>query len=58
MQREDGTNVNQWHWKEKDCMAWTKGRLGELFSSLPLVEGAANAHTTGLESVTGMQRCT
>lgn len=34
-------------------MAWTKGRLGELFSGLTLVEGPAKAHTTGLESVTG-----
>jgi hypothetical protein len=53
LQREDGTNVNQWHWKEKDCMAWSKNHLGELFSGLTLVEGPAKVHTTGLESVTG-----
>lgn len=56
MQREDGTNVNQWHWKEKDCMKWTKARLGELFSSLSLVQGPATVSTTGLESVTGGPR--
>lgn len=53
MQREDGTNVNQWHWTEKDCMQWSKARLGELFSNLQLVDSTVKAHTTGLESVTG-----
>jgi hypothetical protein len=56
LQREDGTNVNQWHWKEKDCMKWTKARLGELFNSLSLVQGPATVSTAGLESVTGGTR--
>lgn len=35
-------------------MNWTKARLGELFSSLSLVQGPATVSTTGLESVTGV----
>lgn len=38
---------------QKDCMAWSKARLAELFANMPLVTGSAEAHTTGLESVTG-----
>lgn len=38
-------------------MNWTKGRLGELFSSLTLVDGAVKAQTKGLESVTGQLLC-
>jgi len=34
-------------------MAWSKARLAELFANMPLVTGSAEAHTTGLESVSG-----
>ncbi|KAG2430979.1 hypothetical protein HYH02_013512 [Chlamydomonas schloesseri] len=30
--RDDGKNVNGWHWEEKDRKEWTKARLAELFS--------------------------
>lgn len=53
VQREDGTNVNQWHWKEKDCMTWSRSRLGELFSNLTLVSGSSSVHTTGIKAVEG-----
>eukprot|EP00878_Enallax_costatus_P000854 GHUV01000980.1.p1 GENE.GHUV01000980.1~~GHUV01000980.1.p1 ORF type:complete len:343 (+),score=79.37 GHUV01000980.1:185-1213(+) len=51
--REDGTNVNQWHWSEKDCSEWTKQRLTELLSNITLLSGPATAKTTGLKSVDG-----
>jgi activator of HSP90 ATPase len=51
--REDGTNVNQWHWSEKDCSEWSKQRLGQLLGDLTLLAGPATAKTTGLKSVEG-----
>ncbi|GIL54820.1 hypothetical protein Vafri_10510 [Volvox africanus] len=36
--RDDGKNVNGWHWEEKDRKEWTKARLAELFSDLVLHE--------------------
>eukprot|EP00775_Hariotina_reticulata_P000610 gene610-898_t len=51
--REDGTNVNQWHWKEKDCTEWTRQRLNTLFTGLTLVSGSCTVTATGLRSVEG-----
>ncbi|KAF6251542.1 activator of Hsp90 ATPase [Scenedesmus sp. NREL 46B-D3] len=51
--REDGTNVNQWHWSEKDCSEWSRQRLGQLLGDLTLLNGPAAAKTTGLQSVEG-----
>jgi activator of HSP90 ATPase len=51
--REDGTNVNQWHWSEKDCSEWSKQRLGQLLGDLTLLSGPATAKTTGLKSLEG-----
>ena len=28
--RADGTNVNAWHWEERDVLPWAKRRLQEL----------------------------
>ncbi|KAG2488076.1 hypothetical protein HYH03_013379 [Edaphochlamys debaryana] len=49
--REDGKNVNGWHWEEKDRKEWTKARLAELFSGQVLyeVEGAAEGEPTLLK---------
>ncbi|EFJ41648.1 hypothetical protein VOLCADRAFT_107607 [Volvox carteri f. nagariensis] len=46
--RDDGKNVNGWHWEEKDRKEWTKTRLAELFSGLVLheVEDAAEGEPT------------
>lgn len=44
--RDDGKNVNGWHWEEKDRKEWTKARLAELFSGLVLAEsGEGEART-------------
>ena len=37
--REDGRNVNNWHWSEVNKMEWTKQRLGEL---LPGAEASSS----------------
>ena len=28
--RQDGTNVHNWHWAEKDVLNWAKQRITEL----------------------------
>ena len=53
-ERQDGTNVNAWHWTEKDVSGWTKQRLGELLGGLQLFSDAAgSADITEVEAVKG-----
>lgn len=42
-ERPDGTNVNNWHWKEKDATGWSKDRLKELLSELKIEDQSGNA---------------
>ena len=53
--RQDGTNVNQWHWSEKDCLPWSRARLTELFEGAVLVSGSSGvaASVTAVDSVEG-----
>jgi hypothetical protein len=36
--RDDGKNVNGWHWEEKNRLEWTKQRLRELLPAIPAAE--------------------
>ncbi|KAL6072767.1 AHA1, activator of heat shock 90kDa protein ATPase [Balamuthia mandrillaris] len=38
-ERTDGTNVNNWHWTEKNLLPWAKKRAPELFEGQVLYEG-------------------
>jgi activator of HSP90 ATPase len=52
--REDGTNVNQWHWTEKDCMNWCRQKLTELFEGASLVDDAGvKATVTSVDKLEG-----
>lgn len=53
--RQDGQNVNQWHWSEKDCLPWSRARFGELFEDAVLTQGSAGvtARVTAVDSVEG-----
>jgi len=33
-ERPDSTNVNNWHWTERDATGWSKSKLKEIFGSL------------------------
>jgi len=46
--REDGRNVNNWHWVEADFTAWVKNRLTELLSNLKLENEIIIANTREL----------
>lgn len=53
-ERQDGQNVNQWHWSEKDCINWTRQRMAQLFDGVVLAEaGAVSSKVTGLDKVEG-----
>lgn len=52
--RPDGTNVNQWHWSEKDCLAWCRQRLAQLFEGSVLLDTSrASAKLVGVSGVEG-----
>ncbi len=52
--RADGTNVNNWHWTEKDVSGWARHRLGQLLGGLALFSNeSGSAATTTVQSVTG-----
>lgn len=54
-EKKDGTNVHGWHWQEKNCLPWSKARLGELLEGLAVVqgEGAVWLKVTQVTSVEG-----
>lgn len=55
-QREDGRNVNGWHWEDKDVSAWAKDRIKELLSEpCCTVQGPDNTNVAveKVESVDG-----
>lgn len=39
--RADGKNVHNWHWAEKDCLEWSRGRLADLLQDLTVLDGHA-----------------
>lgn len=45
--REDGTNVNGWHWVEKDVGAWAKARLAALFADGAVLVDSPRVTATG-----------
>eukprot|EP00898_Chlorokybus_atmophyticus_P003829 jgi/Chlat1/4447/Chrsp29S04399 len=54
-ERADGTNINGWHWTEKNCKEWSKQRLPELVKGLRAVMDPKEGYAliTGLKSLDG-----
>lgn len=50
--REDGKNINGWHWEEKNRLEWCRKRLGELLPALPPAE-AGGLRITKVTDVAG-----
>ena len=52
---QQGTNVGGWHWVEKDAKEWSRARLAELLSGLPLSapDSAYDVKGTGVTSLEG-----
>ena len=53
-EREDGANVNNWHWAEKNLTAWSQQRLTELLVG---VAGLEEATGKGWCKITGLDKC-
>jgi len=53
--REDGKNVNNWHWAETDCLSWAKKHLTDLLSDISVVEdtGVEFCRTKQVHTVSG-----
>lgn len=35
-ERPDATNVNNWHWTEKNACAWSKDKIKEIFKDFEI----------------------
>ena len=56
-ERQDATNVNNWHWAEKNADAWSRQKLRDLFAGKQFSEsGVAHITIDGLESCEGEAR--
>lgn len=52
-ERPDATNVNNWHWTEKNASPWSQDRIKELFNDLPVNNCEADLKITEVEKVEG-----
>jgi hypothetical protein len=52
-EREDGRNVNSWHWEEKQRLPWARERLGTLL--LVSAGGGAAAAGVGTATITSVR---
>ncbi|KAM9053629.1 activator of 90 kDa heat shock protein ATPase homolog 2 isoform 4-T4 [Megaptera novaeangliae] len=56
-EREDGTNVNNWHWTERDATSWSKGKLCELLVGIAVENEAGRCEISELKQVEGEASC-
>ncbi|XP_034364376.1 activator of 90 kDa heat shock protein ATPase homolog 2 isoform X3 [Arvicanthis niloticus] len=56
-EREDGTNVNNWHWTERDATVWSKGKLRELLVGIAMENEAGRCVISELKQVEGEASC-
>lgn len=52
-ERPDATNVNNWHWSEKNATPWSKNRLKELLEGLRFDEGSSSCELTSIKKLEG-----
>lgn len=52
-ERPDATNVNNWHWTEKNANGWSKDKLKELLVGLKLESVVADVSITEMEKIEG-----
>ncbi|XP_055982943.1 activator of 90 kDa heat shock protein ATPase homolog 2 isoform X1 [Sorex fumeus] len=56
-ERADGTNVNNWHWTERDATSWSKGKLRELLVGILVENEAGRCEISELKQVEGEASC-
>lgn len=52
-ERPDATNVNNWHWVEKDATNWSKDKFKELFVGLKIEDDRGSCEITELTKMEG-----
>lgn len=52
-ERPDATNVNNWHWTEKNATPWSKERIKSLFKNFQIAEGDAECTITSIDRIDG-----
>lgn len=52
-ERPDATNVNNWHWTEKNAGPWSKDRLKELLNNLKIAKNGIDCKITEVEKIDG-----
>uniref|UniRef100_A0A1B0DFV0 Activator of Hsp90 ATPase AHSA1-like N-terminal domain-containing protein n=1 Tax=Phlebotomus papatasi TaxID=29031 RepID=A0A1B0DFV0_PHLPP len=52
-ERPDATNVNNWHWTEKNATPWSKEKLRALLQDFVVDEGSAKVTVTEIEKLDG-----
>ncbi|XP_029793297.1 activator of 90 kDa heat shock protein ATPase homolog 2-like [Suricata suricatta] len=56
-EREDGTNVNNWHWTERDATSWSKGKLHDLLVGIVVENETGLGEISELKQVEGEASC-
>ncbi|NWU89519.1 AHSA2 ATPase, partial [Upupa epops] len=56
-ERADGTNVNNWHWTERDATGWSKVKLREVLVGLAVEGEAGRCEISDLKHVEGEASC-
>nr|CAG4651995.1 EOG090X09QT [Triops cancriformis] len=52
-ERPDATNVNNWHWTEKNASAWSKDKIKELFVDMSIEDVVGDITLTEIEKMEG-----
>ncbi|KHJ40936.1 activator of Hsp90 ATPase [Trichuris suis] len=52
-ERPDATNVNNWHWTERNATPWSKQRLTELLTGLEVTNDKATCMVTSISKIEG-----
>ncbi|XP_030413705.1 activator of 90 kDa heat shock protein ATPase homolog 2-like [Gopherus evgoodei] len=56
-ERADATNVNNWHWTERDATSWSKSKLEELLVGIVVGNEAGSCEISDLKQVEGEASC-
>ncbi|XP_062933843.1 activator of 90 kDa heat shock protein ATPase homolog 2-like [Cynocephalus volans] len=56
-EREDATNVNNWHWTERDVTNWSKDKLRELLVGIVVENESGRCEISELKQVEGEASC-
>lgn len=52
-ERPDATNVNNWHWSEKNATPWSKERIRNLFNNFVVKQGDIECIVSGVDKIEG-----